>query len=87
MKPRGLNKLGKIVSYDPPPAGLHEATITRALGTHRQRRPRSAHRKWRQKSRTLRGTKREAQQALAELCADVWTGTVRPTDVTASITP
>ena len=42
--------------------------------------------KWRHKSRTLRGTKREAQRALAELVRDVSTGTVRPTDVTVSIT-
>src|SRR5690349_20549295 len=42
--------------------------------------------RWRYKSRTVRGTKREAQRALAALVHDVGAGTVRPNDVTVSET-
>jgi hypothetical protein len=38
--------------------------------------------KWKRRSRTVRGTKRDAQRALAELVHDVTTGAVRPADIT-----
>jgi integrase len=38
--------------------------------------------KWKRRSRTVRGTKRNAQRALADLVHEVTTGAVRPADIT-----
>jgi hypothetical protein len=42
--------------------------------------------KWKRRSRTVRGTKRDAQRALADLVHDVTNGAVKPADITVGAT-